>query len=69
MDEVDGGQAIEVQVASARQFKPGAAHTYQPYEDLVYSAFDPLLTVSGELVGFIADQPSISTLEGRSTLL
>ena len=32
-------------------------HRYAPYEDKVYSAFDPLLLIAGQSLAFIADQP------------
>jgi hypothetical protein len=39
------------------QFKPGSVHRYVPYEDKIYSAFDPELTISGQPLEFIADKP------------
>ena len=38
------------------QFKPGCVHTFEPYQNLVYSAFDPRLLIAGQTLEFIKDQ-------------
>jgi hypothetical protein len=38
-------------------FTPGHAHRYVAHQPLIYSTYDPVLTISGEQIGFIADEP------------
>ena len=35
------------------QFKAGCHHQFVPFQDLGYSAFDPLLRIAGEMLGFL----------------